>query len=917
MFLNKFLNLKISLVYMLIFAIFCGVATFIESAKGTSYAMSLVYNAWYFHLIMVLLFLSVIYAIFKYKLYKNISLFLIHISFIFIFIGAVLTHFFGFEGIIHLRVDNKANEIKSTKTELVLKHNDKISKTSNLNEIIKLDNASLRFVDFSNEAGITKVKSDDLNDPSYLKLRFNFDNGYSDVEINYNECVSVANIDFCFNKTSTNYVNFYIKDNEFYINTNQEMKFLNQILSSDFKLKDGIYLLDEFSFSALNYLVHSKDALSMSGGNLQAIRVEFESGISKEKLILALNDNIKINDYDISWKQESLKLDFDIYLKRFNLITHAGSKSAKDYESELLILDNNQKIDVKIAMNKVLDYKGIRYFQHSYDEDLKGTILSANKDLGKTPTYIGYALLFIGCFLNLFSLKTRKYFKALSVVFIIILSPNLKANDFNSHINELNSLIIQDLNDRFLPFYTFSLELCNKIGCPNKNAASEEIFRLITDVTYVNEARLIRVKNPKLREFLNCEKQAKFSDFYDGSSYKLKDEIKKTYAKGEANFNDYDKDLIRVDESVNILYLIFTAELFKIIPDENHLQSPFANNISLDNQKLINEYLSSLVIAKKTNDYSKANEILSKIKNLQNQFDFLPSQAQIKTQIFLSKYDAFYSLCFAYLVLFILSLFVINKNTKIIFYLTLILFLIHLILIGLRGFVAGFTPLTNTYESLIYIALSSVFAGLVFRKNLLLSLCLLFSVATLFTAHLNDINPQITNLMPVLNSPYLSIHVSLIAASYGFFGLSALISFSYLSCVIFKKPYDKANIQIYLANHLGLLLLICGNFLGGIWANESWGRYWGWDSKETWSLISILIYAILVHLKLKSKLLYALLSMWGFGVILMTYFGVNYYLVGKHSYAGEKSNFESPLWLIISVIILIIFSLVAIRRNLK
>ncbi|MBZ7977950.1 cytochrome c biogenesis protein CcsA [Campylobacter sp. RM12654] len=171
--------------------------------------------------------------------------------------------------------------------------------------------------------------------------------------------------------------------------------------------------------------------------------------------------------------------------------------------------------------------------------------------------------------------------------------------------------------------------------------------------------------------------------------------------------------------------------------------------------------------------------------------------------------------------------------------------------------------------------------------------------------------------MPVLNSPYLSIHVSLIAASYGFFGLSALISFSYLLCVIFKKPYDKANIQIYLANHLGLLLLICGNFLGGIWANESWGRYWGWDSKETWSLISILIYAILVHLKLKSKLLYALLSMWGFGVILMTYFGVNYYLVGKHSYAGEKSNFESPLWLIISVIILTIFSLVAIRRNLK
>ncbi len=913
-FFNKIFSLKFSLFYMFIFAFLCMIATFAESKNGTAYANSLIYNAWYFYLIMILLFLSTIFCIFKYKLYKNLSLFLIHSSFIFIFVGAVLTHFFGFEGVIHLRVDNKANEIKSTKTKLILKHNDEIISTDNLNESLKLNNASLKFLDFSNEAGLTKVKSDNLNDPSYLKLRFNFASGYSDVEINYNDCLLVGKTNFCFNKTnSNNYVNFYIKDNEFYVATNEKIKFLNQILDFDFKLKDGIYTLDDFSFSALNYLVHSKDALSMSGGNLQAIKVEFKIGSSKENLILALNDSIKINDYEILWSQESLKLDFDIYLKRFNLITYANSNSPKDYESEIVIIDKDKNIHTKIAMNKVLDYKGIRYFQHSYDEDLKGSILSANKDLGKTPTYIGYFLLFLGCFLNLFSKKTISYFKALSLVFLVFFSTNLRAN----HIDNLNTLIIQDYNDRFLPFYSYSKNLCNKIGCPDISNASSEIFRLISDVNYVNEARLIKVKNPKLREFLNCEKQAKFSDFYEGSSYKLKDELKKTYAKGEANFNDYDKDLIRVDESVNILYLIFTGELFKILPSENHLQSPFANNVSLENQKLVNDYLSALLIAKKTNNYDEANIALEKIKNLQKMQDFLPSENQIKAEIFLNKYDVFYNLCLAYLVLFFISLFFISNKSKIIFYLSLILFIIHLALIITRGFVAGFAPLSNTYESLIYIALSSVFAGLVFRKNLLLSLCLLLSVAVLMTAHLNDINPQITNLIPVLNSPYLSIHVSLITASYGFFALSALIAVVKLVCIIIKRPYEKALIQMHLANLLGLLLLVCGNFLGAIWANESWGRYWGWDSKETWSLISILIYAILVHLKLKSELIKSLLSLWSFGSILMTYFGVNYYLVGKHSYAGEQSNFNSPSWLIISVLILLIFSLVAVFRSRK
>ncbi|WP_267524618.1 cytochrome c biogenesis protein [Campylobacter sp. MG1] len=917
---NKKNNLSLALFFMLIFAIMCACATLVEAKYGVQKAKDLFYNAWYFYLVMIILFINLIISIFQYKIYKKISLFLIHISFIFIFVGAVLTHFYGFEGVLNLREGEFKDEILSANTSIKIIKDNKEYKVDNFNDDLIYDGGILRFVEFSNEAKEEYVSSDNINDKSIIKLNFTYENELYNLELNEYDCNLVKDLNFCFNKVDGDkYVNFNIKNNEFYASTNVNMKRIYQgkeeYLSDDFKFIDGVYYYEDFTFNPILTLTHAKNGYVMSGGDLKAIKVS----LNGKDLILPLNKDILYEDMKISWSQDSLKLGYNVYLKKFNLFTYPASNTPKDYESEILIIDNNEKIHASISMNNVLDYKGFRFFQHSYDDDLRGTVLSVNKDLGKIPTYIGYFVLFLGCFLNLFSKHTKTLFKMLSLL-LCLFTPKIYADDVNSHLNELNTVVTQDLNGRFLSFYALTNDLCNKLKCPKNLKANEEIFKLITDISYVNEAKLIKVDNDKLKKELNLsDNYAKFSDFYDGPSYKLKDILKQTYAKGEANFSEYDKELIKVDERVNIFYLIFTGELFKIIPEmpDFRLVSPFSDNLNLQNQNIANKYISSLLLAKSTKDYKTANENLNEIKKMQNSYNILPSNNQIIIENFLVKIDAFYLLLKIYCILFLLSLVLIFKNNKIIWYLTFFTFILHLVLLCLRGFVAGFTPLTNTYESLIYIALSSVFAGLVFRKNLLLSLCLLFSVATLFTAHLNDINPQITNLMPVLNSPYLSIHVSLIAASYGFFGLSALISFSYLLCVIFKKPYDKANIQIYLANHLGLLLLICGNFLGGIWANESWGRYWGWDSKETWSLISILIYAILVHLKLKSKLLYALLSMWGFGVILMTYFGVNYYLVGKHSYAGEKSNFESPLWLIISVIILIIFSLVAIRRNLK
>ncbi|MCI0500627.1 MAG: cytochrome c biogenesis protein CcsA, partial [Epsilonproteobacteria bacterium] len=232
-------------------------------------------------------------------------------------------------------------------------------------------------------------------------------------------------------------------------------------------------------------------------------------------------------------------------------------------------------------------------------------------------------------------------------------------------------------------------------------------------------------------------------------------------------------------------------------------------------------------------------------------------------------------------------------------------------------------PWSNTYESLIYIAWSIMFAGIVFfRKSLMaLSATVVMTAVFMFTAHLSGIDPQITNLVPVLKSYWLTIHVSVITGSYGFLALGGMLGFMALLLFIFRgetKPHiDKTIKHITAINEaaliIGLSALIVGNFLGGVWANESWGRYWGWDPKETWAYVAIVVYAIVLHLRLIPKLnrpyVFAVASTLAFSTILMTYFGVNFYLSGMHSYA-TGDPVPIPTW--VYVVTASVFAVIAV-----
>ena len=262
------------------------------------------------------------------------------------------------------------------------------------------------------------------------------------------------------------------------------------------------------------------------------------------------------------------------------------------------------------------------------------------------------------------------------------------------------------------------------------------------------------------------------------------------------------------------------------------------------------------------------------------------------------------------------------------------MFIAHTLGLIARWYISGHAPWGDAYESMIYVAWATMGIGLLFIKKSDLTLASTSFVTSmiLMIAHWNWMDPSIANLVPVLNSYWLMIHVSVIVGSYGPFALSMILGFVSLLLIVFITTSNKEKIknqlsELTMINELsvtvGLIMLTIGNFLGGMWANESWGRYWGWDPKETWALISILVYAFILHMrlipKLRGKWLFNLMTIIAFASIVMTYFGVNFYLVGLHSYAsGDKvitPNFV--YWSIFIVFVLAVISRYKFVRYLK
>ena len=352
-------------------------------------------------------------------------------------------------------------------------------------------------------------------------------------------------------------------------------------------------------------------------------------------------------------------------------------------------------------------------------------------------------------------------------------------------------------------------------------------------------------------------------------------------------------------------------------------------------------YLILLQQATETGDYSKADKVLNNIK-LQQEFysaEVLPSPAKVQTELWYNRINIFEQLFQAYLylgtVLFIVLLWnifipkrIFRRLTQIGIALLWLCFILHTVGLIVRWYLSGHAPFSDAYESMIYVGWSAIGVGLFFsrRSPLTVAATAFVTAMILMIAHWNWMDPAIGTLQPVLNSYWLMLHVAVIVGSYGPFALGMLLGVINLLLMIVttRKNAHKINLiqqELTIVNELaltvGLVMLTIGNFLGGMWANESWGRYWGWDPKETWALISIMVYALVIHLRLiphwRGRWAFNFMSIVAFGSILMTYFGVNFYLTGMHSYAtGDK--IITPAFVYYAVGIVLLLGLVSYLR---
>ncbi len=1066
-------DLRVSVALFLLFALFCALATFIESAYGTPTAWAMVYDTFWFEYIQLLLGINLLCGMFRYKMFglKKLPLMIFHISFLFILVGSAMTRYAGFEGILPIREHTQNSLIESSKTSLrisAIKDGERYSAVNDryignlpfANSFkLKLnlgdDQAVLKYKDLILNAHYT-YKENNNSDPLLVLMLSQKGSQGVDVKFEKGEVKNIEGVNFAFMNDNVK-APFVKIDENLTLSSSENLHFLSMLDGQNLDLKIGekanakerrLYEINDISFvvkvaslhaqEALegsnrpqdesfwlwfksawlevgrtmlistfgepqnwknSLLLHFKDfALSNENKNLEltgsnALKLELSyKNENKEFYIFEYNKPIMIElagqKFFISWALSYEQLPFDIYLRDFVLDRYPGSMSPASYASEITVKNNNENFDYRIFMNNVLDYDGYRFYQSSYDQDEKGTVLSVNKDPGKIPTYIGYFLLCLGMFMNFLNPHSR--FRTLArlinkdtlkhtsvIIFILLLSFGSEktfAQDLNStlpvvntnHAKALATLIVQKSADgRMVPFDTLSREILEKIhqsdSYKGQNSNAVMLSMLVDVDKWQMEPFILMPQNQAVRDAIAnileipSAKYISYKDFFDENNrYKLQKYVENANRKNPNARGVFDKEIIKLDERANVVNLVFSGELFKFIPVQNNPNNvwlaPFSAVTTLKGDEghivlaLIQNYFSAVENAFKDGNWTRADEGLKFIKEYQEKIGYkvMPSKTKVEMEIFSNKAEIFVKLAPVYLIAgFLLLILVFSKMVvpnlkisfifKVVYVLNVLAFVIHTVGLGLRAYLSGHAPWSNGYESMVYIAWALSLSGIFFSRKspIALSLTSILSGVVLMVAHLSEMNPQITNLVPVLNSYWLSIHVSVITASYGFLGLCALLGIFTLFLMCFLKKDGKYNLNILrniteatrineMAMIFGLCLLTVGNFLGAIWANESWGRYWSWDSKETWALVSILVYAAILHLRMIPKycnqFVFALWSMFAYWVIIMTYFGVNYFLTGLHSYAAGEAA-QIPNYVYWGFALMVVLALFARRKR--
>ncbi len=591
------------------------------------------------------------------------------------------------------------------------------------------------------------------------------------------------------------------------------------------------------------------------------------------------------------------RFPFAVTLHDFRIVNYPGTDAPMDYVSTLYCPTTDDTLDV--SMNNIATIRGYRFYQSQYDDDMQGCTMLVSYDpwgIGITYTfYLTLLLSIVGIIVTRFRSHLRLSARTAAMVMMLMMSVGTYAQDGSAPAvasNAMNEVAVL-YNGRIYPLNTAATDFVTKLtGKPSWNGYSAEEIFLGWMIYYDDWERqpLVKVKSAEVQRIIGIDgRWASLRDFYtsDGK-YKLQSPLAQ---------NPTDKNLREADEKVRLVSMFYSGEFLKIFPFDGSWYSPgstsLPRNIPEREFQFIKHAMDQWVQAVLDKDETHANILVEKIKNYQHAHADIPSTLTL--EVIYNKILAQRWAVYLFLTLSLLLCIVGMVKTTRSPYLHItalavgISQLIYLtVLIVMRWIISGHVPLSNGFETMQFLSWVLTLLWLVIPAKKA-HVLLVSSFAMLVSVIANG-SPQVTPLMPVLHSPLLTLHVLCVMLAYAIFALQAIEAAAGLtrcasSCSVQNLEVSRHSLTTW--NLMGVLMLTIGIFLGAVWANVSWGRYWGWDPKETWALITLMIYAVPLHpslIPLRGKAFhwYILLA---FLSVLMTYFGVNYLLPGMHSYA--------------------------------
>lgn len=1066
----KFLfSTAFSSVLLLVFAYLIAIATFIENEYGTPTANIEIFRSKWLELIMVLLAMNFLGNIKKYNMIsqKKWTTLLFHLAFVVIIIGAGITRYYSFEGSVPIREGVTTDTMYTGEPHLQFKVLDPSKSPENERSSLGYSQPNLMAETTSNDFDINFDLEDKQVVFSYLEYIRNSEykiyegvqggkdllelvyilNGMTDtmcIESGTAERIGRSLVAFnapevkgAVSIISTENGGYQIYS-PFTIN---RMRMRDQTIDS---VVPGV--VSDMYFAQMHYIqdaqvvfrslkknavkrLEGRDNDTKLGDALKVAVKVIKDGdtTSTERVLFGGPGRLSVPDrfqfaglyINASYGSIPKKLPFKLRLDDFIMETYAGSQNPSGYKSEVTLLDEEEGLVERheIFMNNVLDYKGYRFFQSSFDKDQKGTVLSVNHDfLGTWVTYIGYIMLGVGFLLTLFNKNSRFYSLPKKVselrkqrmgltVLALFLGLGLSAQEVHSehdghnHEDDKNhhgrsihtktaskphlipiaqaekfgELIVQSADGRYEPVNTLAYDLLHKLNGGNELSIDEHVFspeqfllELLINGTYFEDKRIIKVRDDSVKTYLGVTEgnYVSFLDFFeDKGESKLKTPLMDATRKDPKRRNRWDKEVLKITDKVNVFYMAQSGEFLKIFPSRNdslnnewvafmdkhagmRLEGSYQREegkeaLDLSDVSFLTLFTQYMIFLQKE-EYQSADQVLDIILTLQRRFsdpEVVPSEGQLDLEISYNKSSIFKNVekGYQYLCLFLLVMaltealissrkgsgykYGVEIPLRMLTVLFVGIFIYHTYGLTLRWYLTGHAPWSNGYEALVFIAWGTALAGIIFSKFSKITLAGTAFVAYLIimTAGHENMDPQLTNLVPVLKSYWLIIHVACITTSYGFFALGGILGLIVLGVMLFKnstnyKKIDLLTQELTFINEMtvtiGLILASVGTFLGGVWANESWGRYWGWDAKETWALVIVIVYTMLLHFRfvpgLRSKAFFnSFGTVVGFGSVCMTFFGVNFYLSNSiHSYAaGDPPAFPIWLWITIASII--------------